>query len=97
MALTASERTTIAAESARRPLIISDTDFAHASCENAALYVDPFNSAEIAEKIFYLSSNSELVSELVENGEEIFTKNYPDPAAKWKQHRALLIKLANPK
>lgn len=80
---------------ARRPLIISDTDFAHASCENAALYVDPFNPAEIAEKIFYLSSHSELVSELVENGEEIFTKNYPDPAAKWKQQRELLIKLAN--
>lgn len=80
---------------ARRPLIISDTDFAHASCGNAALYVDPFNPAEIAEKIFYLSSHSELVSELVENGEEIFTKNYPDPAAKWKQQRELLIKLAN--
>ena len=38
---------------------------------------------------------TELISELVEKGEEIFTKNYPDPAAKWKQQRELLIKLAN--
>lgn len=82
---------------AKRPLIISNTDFAHASCGNAALYVDPFHPAEIAEKIFYLSNHPELVSELVENGEEIFTKNYPDPAAKWKQQRELLIKLANTK
>lgn len=80
---------------ADRPLIISDTDFAHASCENAALYVDPFNPAEIAEKILHLSSHSELVSELVENGEKVFIKNYPDPAVKWKQQRELLIKLVN--
>lgn len=37
---------------AKRPLIISDTDFARASCENAALYVDPFHPAEIAGKTF---------------------------------------------
>lgn len=80
---------------AKRPLIISDTDFARASCENAALYVDPFHPAEIAGKIFYLTNKPELISELVEKGEEIFTKNYPDPAAKWKQQRELLIKLAN--
>lgn len=80
---------------AKRPLIISDTDFAHTSCENAALYVDPFNSKEIAEKILDLSSQPRLVSELVENGEKIFIKNYPDPTIKWKQQRELLIKLVN--
>jgi glycosyltransferase involved in cell wall biosynthesis len=80
---------------AKRPLIISDTDFARASCEDAALYVDPFNPTEIAEKIFHLSNQPKLVLELVENGEKIFIKNYPDPAVKWKQQRELLIKLAN--
>lgn len=80
---------------AKRPLIISDTDFARASCENAALYVDPFNFKEIAGKIAYLSNQPKLVSELVENGERIFIKNYPDPTVKWKQQRELLIKLVN--
>lgn len=80
---------------AKRPLIISDTDFARTSCENAALYVDPFNIIEIAEKIAHLSSQSKLVSELIENGEKIFIKNYPDPTVKWKQQRELLIKLVN--
>lgn len=81
----------------KRPLIISDTDFAHASCENAALYVDPFNFTEVAEKILYLYNHPELISELVENGEKVFLKNYPDPDTKWQLQKELLIKLVNNK
>jgi glycosyltransferase involved in cell wall biosynthesis len=80
---------------AKRPLIVSDTDFARKLCKEAALYVNPFNAKEIAEKIIYLSNNESLRINLIENGDKVFISNYPDPDSKWKMQRELLIKLAN--
>lgn len=80
---------------AKRPLIVSDIDFARKLCKEAALYVNPFDAKEIAEKIIYLSNNESLRIKLIENGDKVFISNYPDPESKWKMQRELLIKLAN--
>ena len=78
---------------AQIPLIVSDTDFARSNCENAALFVDPFNISEIADEIISLTNDQYICRELITNGISIFTKNYPSPIEKWKDQRSLLIKL----
>ena len=80
---------------AKRPLVVSDTDFARKLCKEAALYVSPFNAKEVAETINLLSHNENLRINLIENGDKVFINNYPDPEAKWKMQRELLVKLAN--
>lgn len=48
----------------RKPILTSDLDFAHDICQDAALYFDPLDAKDIAEKIMKLASDNNLYREL---------------------------------
>jgi len=52
----------------KKPVLTSDLSFARSICGNAALYFDPLNPADIADKIVALISNKELYNSMIENG-----------------------------
>lgn len=57
----------------KRPIITSDLDFAHSICENAALYFNPLNPVDAAEKIIKLAEDVLLQKQLTEKGEKRLT------------------------
>lgn len=82
---------------AERPLLVSDRDFSRNLCEDAAIYFDPLNAHDIAEKIYLLINDAQRARSLIKNAERVLRKNYLTPAEKWEQQRALLQKLSNSK
>jgi glycosyltransferase involved in cell wall biosynthesis len=52
------------------PIITSDMGFAHTVCDRAAVYFDPINPAEIAQKIVQLVHDYELQQKLIQLGKE---------------------------
>lgn len=52
----------------QKPIITSDLGFAHTVCKDAAIYFDPDNAVEIAQKIIELKNNTELQTSLIEKG-----------------------------
>ena len=52
----------------KKPIITSSLDFAHSICDNAALYFNPLDAKDIAEKLFTLSTDEKLYNTLVNNG-----------------------------
>lgn len=52
------------------PIITSDLSFAKSICGNAAVYFDPLDPRDIADKIINLANNNELSQELIRNGKE---------------------------
>ncbi|MCS0589417.1 glycosyltransferase [Massilia norwichensis] len=52
----------------RKPILTSNLTFATSLLENAALYFDPQDPEEIAQRILQLSSTPSLYAQLVENG-----------------------------
>jgi glycosyltransferase involved in cell wall biosynthesis len=50
------------------PLIVSDTQFLKEYCADAALYVEPANPKDIAEKMMLLFKDEQKRKELIENG-----------------------------
>lgn len=80
---------------AERPLLVSDRDFARNLCGNAAIYFDPLDAADIANKIDSLLRDQQLQKELLNAAINVLHKNYLSPAEKWEQQRLLLKKLAN--
>jgi glycosyltransferase involved in cell wall biosynthesis len=50
------------------PIITSDIDFAHAVCDNAAIYCDPWCHQSIKNAILELKKNPELRGDLTEKG-----------------------------
>ncbi|MGD9698662.1 glycosyltransferase [Acinetobacter sp.] len=75
---------------AKRPLAVSDRDFAKKLCEDGVLYFDPLNSADIAQTIVTLINNDDLVTELVDKASIVLKKNYLSPAEKWQKQKELL-------
>lgn len=55
-----------------KPVLTSDLGFAHTICKDAALYFDPVNEKDIADKIIHLAENLELQEKLIQNGKKIF-------------------------
>jgi glycosyltransferase involved in cell wall biosynthesis len=58
------------------PILTSDLDFARYICDNAALYFDPWNPRDIAEKILLLKNNPDIRSQLLEAGKSRITTFY---------------------
>ncbi len=54
-----------------KPIITSDMGFAHTVCKDAALYFDPMNPSDIAEKIILLASAPDLRAQLVVRGRKL--------------------------
>ncbi len=54
----------------KTPILTSDLDFAHYVCDEAAIYFDPWNPADVVDKIILLKNNGKLREELVSKGKE---------------------------
>lgn len=54
----------------RKPIITSDMGFAHCVCKDAAIYFNPVDAKEIAEKLIHLVDDKELQQKLVAKGDE---------------------------
>lgn len=80
---------------AKRPLIVSDRDFARDLCDDGAIYFDPLNPIDIAQKINLVLEDSSLYKLLVNNASEVLKKNYLTPDEKWNAQKALLMKLSH--
>lgn len=78
---------------AKRPLAVSDRDFARKLCEDGALYFDPKNPKDIAQTISGLINDNSLAADLVKKAELVLKKNYLSPAEKWQKQKELLIYL----
>lgn len=52
------------------PILTSELDFARGICGNSALYFDPMNPEEIAQRIINLNNNPALQKSLIKNGIE---------------------------
>jgi glycosyltransferase involved in cell wall biosynthesis len=64
-----------------RPLVVTDADWARDSCKSAALYVDPANFAQTAERLADLIATPRLQASLVEEGKKRLQK-LPSPEQK---------------
>jgi glycosyltransferase involved in cell wall biosynthesis len=53
-----------------KPILTSGYDFAEDICQDAALYFDPLNPEDIANKIIQLSESENIYNELVSNGQK---------------------------
>jgi len=80
---------------AERPLLVSDRDFARNLCGNAAIYFDPLDATDIAQKIDSLLKDKQLQKKLLNAAITVLHRNYLSPAEKWEQQHLLLKKLAN--
>jgi glycosyltransferase involved in cell wall biosynthesis len=67
------------------PLITSDREFAHGLCGNAAVYCDPHNAKDAADKIVLLLKNNKLRRIKIKAGKYILKSNYLTPSEKWKK------------
>lgn len=67
----------------RKPILTSDMSFAHTVCQDAAVYFDPMNPADIAKKIIDLQEATEKQEFLRDRGEQILKMyNYPKDRAR---------------
>jgi len=67
----------------KRPLLVSKLDFATSICEDAALYFNPLDPEDLADKMFELYKNSKLRDTLIEKGIQQLRSKYPSPSQKW--------------
>lgn len=74
----------------RRPLLVSDRDFATQLCGSAALYFDPHSPEQIASLIVQLMNDPILSARLIQAGDSALRKNYPSPANKWAMQLKML-------
>lgn len=68
----------------KRPIITTDLEFAHGLCGSAAIYYDPLNAKDAADKIYELVKNPAHADSLVKNGEKQLKlfDSYKDRASK---------------
>jgi len=77
----------------KKPLIISDLEWARDICKDAAIYVPRDEPKAIAAKIVELSQNKKLYDEVIEKGQNELV-NYPTPTQKVKSQLDFLFNLA---
>ena len=70
------------------PILTSDLDFAKYVCDDAALYFNPWDAEDIANKILQLKNNSDLAKTMVENGR----KRLPYFGGNWRE---IIVKALN--
>lgn len=75
---------------ARRPLLVSDRDFATQLCGNAALYFDPHDPEQIASLLVELQTDQFLCNSLIQAGDAALVDKYPTPAMKWAMQLQML-------
>jgi len=76
------------------PVTTSRRDFALESCGEAALYFNPLDPADIAEKLALLADDRELRGRLASEGERQLGRAYPAPEEKWQAQLQVLRRVA---
>lgn len=76
-----------------RGLITSSRPFAIELCRDGAIYVDPRNPKDIADKIIEIKNNKKRTTELIRRGRRTLRDNYPSPAKKWETQYAIIKKI----
>ena len=76
------------------PILTSNYSFAREICQDAALYFDPLNPNDIAQKIILLASDSKIKDDLVRRGKRIL-KAFETPESRAKKTLALLETIKN--
>lgn len=67
----------------RKPILTSDMSFAHTVCQDAAVYFDPLDPGDIANKIIDLHANPDKQELLRDRGKQILRSyNYPEDRAR---------------
>lgn len=69
----------------QKPILTSDLSFARSVCEDAALYFNPFDPKDIAEKIIALFRDQELQNQLVSSGIKKL-ELFPSPKKRAEQY-----------
>ena len=68
-----------------KPILTSDYSFAKDICKDAALYFNPLNPSDIAEKIVELFGNINLQRDLIENGKKRLT-SFESPTSRAEKY-----------
>lgn len=56
------------------PILTTDLEFAHGLCQDSAIYYNPLDPEDAADKLYQLAIDSELQNKLVENGKNQLLK-----------------------
>lgn len=75
----------------RKVLLTSNLDFARELCGNAAIYFDPLDAYDIAQKITNIVDDLDYQSELISKGTERLNSNYLTPDDKWFKQKEMLL------
>lgn len=79
----------------KKVLLTSKVDFALELCGDAAVYFDPYDPLDIANKIISTLNDPILQQKLIENGLKQVHKSYLTPEEKWVKQKDLILKLGN--
>lgn len=79
----------------KKVLLTSKIDFALELCGDAAVYFDPYDAEDIAEKIISILLDTNLQQTLIEKGLKQVQKSYLTPVGKWSKQKDLILKLVN--
>lgn len=79
----------------QKVLLTSNLDFAVELCGEAAVYFDPYDAKDIAEKILEIESNESKQKILIQKGLEQVQKSYLTPESKWLKQKDLITRLVN--
>lgn len=77
----------------KKPIITSNLPFAKAVCGNAAIYFNPIEPIDIAEKILKLINDKELQKKLVSNGEKRLL-SFETPKSRTEKYLQICEKIA---
>lgn len=77
----------------KKVLLTSDIDFSRELCGEAAVFFNPFDAQDIAEKIGAIASDSDRQAQLVRNGLERLKDVYLTPNQKWLKQKHMLLNL----
>lgn len=76
-------------------ILTSDLDFAHAICKNSALYFNPCDIVDIADKIEQIINDKELENLLRINGLEVFYSNMLTAQERTRAYLNICLELSN--
>lgn len=79
----------------KKVLLTSKVDFALELCGDAAVYFDPYNASDIADKIVSTINDPALQQELIKRGLKQLQKVYLTPENKWLKQKELIKRLVN--
>lgn len=78
----------------KKPILTSDISFAHTICKGAAVYFDPLDPEDIANKIISLSEDCEKQNILISNGESII-KSMITPSERARKFLEICEQISN--